>query len=65
MFQSYMEISTVAAETKKIAKKIPGNSLYTNTREYPVSQVPHPPMPEWQIPPTPMAAVGGEAMSIQ
>ncbi len=34
IFKSYMEISTVAAETKKMAKKIPGNSLYVNNRHY-------------------------------
>ncbi|MDP2879695.1 MAG: GGDEF domain-containing protein [Sulfuricella sp.] len=65
MFRSYMEISTVAAETKKMAKKIPGNSLYINSRQYPASHVPHSPMPEWQMPPVQMAAVGGELMSVQ
>lgn len=34
MFASCMELSAVAAETKKMAKKIPGNSLYLNQREY-------------------------------
>lgn len=33
-FVSCMEISAVAAETKKMAKKIPGNSLYLNQRVY-------------------------------
>jgi len=40
MFKSHMEISTVASETKKMAKKIPGNSLYINNRHYPSSHSP-------------------------
>ncbi len=44
MFKSHMEISTVAAETKKMAKKIPGNSLYVNNRHYPPSPSLHSPM---------------------
>lgn len=35
MFSSHMEISSVAADAKKMAKKIPGNSLYINLRNYP------------------------------
>lgn len=42
MFGSYMEVSTVAAEAKKMAKKIPGNSLYVNRRHYPEESTPHP-----------------------
>lgn len=52
MFKSHMEISTVAAETKKMAKKIPGNSLYVNNRRYPAaSSAQHSPTTEWQMPP--------------
>ena len=51
MFSSHMEIATVAAETKKMAKKIPGNSLYINSRHYPAFPPPHASMTEWQIPP--------------
>lgn len=51
MFNSHMEISTVAAETKKMAKKIPGNSLYINSRHYPGSKALHSPTTEWQLPP--------------
>lgn len=65
MFRSYMEISTVAAETKKMAKKIPGNSLYINSRQYPIGHAPHSPMPEWQMPPSQIAAVGGGQLSLQ
>ncbi len=39
MFTSYMEISAVAAETKKMAKRTPGNSLYINQRKYAGGQV--------------------------
>ncbi|MFA7241847.1 MAG: GGDEF domain-containing protein [Sulfuricellaceae bacterium] len=53
MFKSHMEISTVAAETKKMAKKIPGNSLYVNNRRYPFAPVQHSPTTEWQMPPVP------------
>jgi len=35
MFSSHMEVSTVAADAKKMAKKILGNSLYINKRSYP------------------------------
>lgn len=35
MFNSHMEVSTVAADAKKMAKKIPGNSLHINLRSYP------------------------------
>ena len=35
MFSSHMEVATVAADAKKMAKKIPGNSLYINLRNYP------------------------------
>ncbi len=55
IFQSYMEISAVASETKKMAKKIPGNSLYVNNRHYPAAAAhapeQHSPMTEWQMPP--------------
>jgi len=34
VFSSHMEVSTVAAEAKKMAKKISGNSLYINLRNY-------------------------------
>lgn len=59
-FQSYMEISAVAAETKKMAKKIPGNSLYVDNRHHsaipvqaPAQPSPqHSPMTEWQMPAT-------------
>ncbi|MBU1980428.1 MAG: EAL domain-containing protein, partial [Gammaproteobacteria bacterium] len=34
VFSSHMEVSTVAAEAKKMAKKISGNSLYINLRSY-------------------------------
>jgi EAL domain-containing protein (putative c-di-GMP-specific phosphodiesterase class I)/GGDEF domain-containing protein len=51
MFKSHMEISAVAAETKKMAKKIPGNSLYINNRQYPVSLPPRSPTTDWQMQP--------------
>lgn len=35
MFSTHMEVATVAADAKKMAKKIPGNSLYINQRNYP------------------------------
>ena len=34
MFSNCMALSSVASETKKMAKKIPGNSLYLNQRTY-------------------------------
>jgi EAL domain-containing protein (putative c-di-GMP-specific phosphodiesterase class I)/GGDEF domain-containing protein len=34
VFDSCMALSSVASETKKMAKKIPGNSLYLNRRSY-------------------------------
>lgn len=34
LFSSHMEVSTVASEAKKMAKKISGNSLYINLRSY-------------------------------
>jgi EAL domain-containing protein (putative c-di-GMP-specific phosphodiesterase class I)/GGDEF domain-containing protein len=34
IFDSCMALSSVASETKKMAKKIPGNSLYLNQRSY-------------------------------
>ncbi|MHB0985144.1 MAG: EAL domain-containing protein [Sulfuricella sp.] len=34
LFNSHMEVSSIAAEAKKKAKKIPGNSLYVNQRRY-------------------------------
>ncbi len=34
MFANCMALSSVASETKKMAKKIPGNSLYLNQRSY-------------------------------
>lgn len=55
MFHSYMEISTVAAETKKMAKKIPGNSMYVNTRHYPA----YSPSTEWQMSPVQGAVAAG------
>ncbi len=48
-FHSYMEISTVAAETKKMAKKIPGNSLFVNNRQYAAAPG-NSPLTEWQMP---------------
>lgn len=35
MFSSHMEVSSVAADAKKMAKKMAGNSLYVNMRSYP------------------------------
>lgn len=58
-FKSYMEISTVAAETKKMAKKIPGNSLYVNNRKYTAETHPLPPThTDWPIAP----AAAGRAL---
>lgn len=34
IFKSYMEISAIAAETKKMAKKMAGNSLYVDNRQH-------------------------------
>lgn len=35
LFNSHMEVSSIAAEAKKKAKKMPGNSLYVNQRRKP------------------------------
>jgi len=34
MFSNHLHVATVAAEVKKRAKAIPGNSLWTNARQY-------------------------------
>ncbi|HCI13175.1 MAG TPA: hypothetical protein DFK12_04250, partial [Gallionellaceae bacterium] len=34
-FRSHKEIAVVATESKKMAKKVRGNSLYVNQRQYP------------------------------
>ncbi|HUW50694.1 MAG TPA: phosphodiesterase [Sulfuricella sp.] len=58
MFNSYMEISTVSAEAKKMAKKISGNSLYINSREYPAMTAPRSLSTEWQMAPLKNIASG-------
>jgi GGDEF domain-containing protein len=40
VFKSHRDIAVVAAESKKMAKKIHGNSLYINQRDYAKETVP-------------------------
>jgi len=40
MFVNHMELAKVAAETKHHAKRLPGNSLHVNHRQYPGDGLP-------------------------